>query len=97
MAPKLKKERIAEKYRLRRTTLQHPRAHAPVGACKNIVAPTDLGHGVQRLSTILRAWWIKYLATASPCELENNTNPNSHNRYTSKNLSTIFSLTSSAR
>jgi hypothetical protein len=47
MAPKLKKERTAEKDRLRRTTLQHPRAQAPARARKNRVAPIDLGHNVQ--------------------------------------------------
>jgi hypothetical protein len=47
MAPKLKKERTTEKDRIRRTTLQHPQAHAAVRARKNRVAPTDLGHDVQ--------------------------------------------------
>jgi hypothetical protein len=47
VAPKLKKERTAEKDRLRRTTLQHPRSQAPVRARKNRVAPTDLGHDDQ--------------------------------------------------
>jgi hypothetical protein len=32
-------------------------------------------------SAILRAWGIKYLTTASPYELQNNMNPNSHNKY----------------
>jgi hypothetical protein len=36
-----------QKDRLRRTTLQHPRAQALVRTRKNRVAPTDLGHGVQ--------------------------------------------------
>jgi hypothetical protein len=38
---------------------------------------------------ISRAWGIRYLTTASPCDLQNNTNPNNHNRYASKNLSTV--------
>jgi hypothetical protein len=46
VAPYLK-ERTTEKDRLRRTTLRHPRAQPPVRACKNRVAPTDLGRGVQ--------------------------------------------------
>jgi hypothetical protein len=48
-------------------------------------------------SEILRAWGIRYLATASPWELQNNTNPNNYNRYTSKNLSTVSCSASSAR
>jgi hypothetical protein len=47
VAPELKKERTVEKDQLRRTTLQHPRAQAPILARKNRVAPTDLGHCVQ--------------------------------------------------
>jgi hypothetical protein len=47
VAPELKKERTAEKDRLCRTTLQRPRAQAPVRTRKNRVAPTDLGHNVQ--------------------------------------------------
>jgi hypothetical protein len=46
MASELKKERIAEKDRLHRTALQHPRAQAPIHARKNKVAPTDPRHGV---------------------------------------------------
>jgi hypothetical protein len=47
VAPELKNEWTTEKDRLRRTTLQHPRAQPPVRARKNRVAPTDLGHDVQ--------------------------------------------------
>jgi hypothetical protein len=54
MAPELKKERTTEKDRLRRTTLQHPRAQAPVRARKNRVAPTDLGHGVCNILEFLQ-------------------------------------------
>jgi hypothetical protein len=97
VAPELKKERTAEKDRLRRTTLQHPRAHPPVRARKNRVGPTDLGHDVKGVSAILRAWGIRYVATASPCELQNNTNPNNYNRYALKNLSTVSCSASSAR
>jgi hypothetical protein len=49
------------------------------------------------MSAILRAWGIRYIVTASPCELQNNTNPNSHNKYTSKNLSTVSYSASSVR
>jgi hypothetical protein len=48
-------------------------------------------------SAILRAWGVRYLATASPWELQNNTNPNNHNRYALKNLSTVSCSASSAR
>jgi hypothetical protein len=47
VAPMLKKKRTTEKDQLYRTTLQHPRAQAPVRARKNRVAPTDLGHVMQ--------------------------------------------------
>jgi hypothetical protein len=40
---------------------------------------------------------IKYLAIAPPYELQNNTNPNSHNRYASKNLSTVSGSAASTR
>jgi hypothetical protein len=56
-----------------------------------------LGTASKGASAILRAWGIKYLATVPPYELQNNTNPNIHNRYTSKNLSTISGKVSSAR
>jgi hypothetical protein len=48
-------------------------------------------------SAILRAWGIRYLATVSTCELQKNTNPNSHNMYASKNLSTVSCSASSSR
>jgi hypothetical protein len=48
-------------------------------------------------SAILRAWGVRYLAIASPWKLQNNTNPNNHNRYALKNLSTVSCSASSAR
>jgi hypothetical protein len=48
-------------------------------------------------SVILQAWGIRYLVTASLYELQNNTNPSSHNKYASKNLSTVSCSASSAR
>jgi hypothetical protein len=55
------------------------------------------GMASKGVSAILRAWGIRYLATLSHCELQNNANPNSHNRYASKNLSTVSYSASSAR
>jgi hypothetical protein len=90
VAPELKKERTAEKDRLHRTTLQHPK-HRPL----YVPARTELPQlGV---SAILRVWGIKYLATTSLGELQNNTNPNNHNKYASKNPLTISGSVSSAR
>jgi hypothetical protein len=96
MAQELKKERTTEKDRLRRTTLEHPQAHALVRARKN--CPQLIwGRMSKGASAILQAWGIRYLATASPWELQNNTNTNNHNRYASKNMSTVSCSASSAR
>jgi hypothetical protein len=97
VAPELKKERTTEKDRLRRTTLRHPE-HSPLYALARIELPQLIwGTTSKGMSAILRAWGIRYLATASPCELQNNTNSNSHNMYASKNLSTVSCSASSAR
>jgi hypothetical protein len=97
VAPELKKERTIEKDRLRRTTLEHPRTHAPVHARKNRVAPTDLGDDIQGRVGDPPGVGVRYLAIASPWKLQNNTNPNNHNRYALKNLSTVSCSASSAR
>jgi hypothetical protein len=83
--------------RLCRTTLRHPE-HSPL----YVLARTELpqliwGTTSKGASAILRAWGIRYLTTTSPCELQNNTNPNSHNRYASNNLSTVSCSASTAR
>jgi hypothetical protein len=97
MAPELKKKRSAEKDRLRRTTLEHPE-HMPMCALARIKLPQLIwGTASKGASTVLRAWGIRYLTTASPWELQNNTNPNNYNRYASKNLSTVSCSASSPR
>jgi hypothetical protein len=64
--------------------------HRPLHALARTELPQLIwGTTCKGVSAILRAWGIRYLATTSPCELQNNTNPNSHNRYASKSLSTV--------
>jgi hypothetical protein len=95
VAPKLKKERIAEKDQLRRTTFNTPE-HRPLYVPARTELPQLIwGTTCKGASAILRVWGIRYLATASPCELQNGMNPNSRNRYASKNLSTVSNSVSS--
>jgi hypothetical protein len=69
VAPELKKERTTEKDQLRRMNLQHLE-HRSLYALTRIELPQLIWDTTFKgVSVILRAWGIRYLATASPCKM----------------------------